>query len=124
MFCSKCGLKLQSEDRFCSKCGTTVRVITETTETEVSEPVTEEATLTSSDENKISTPEELRKGTIGLIVIAVVLVVGFGACNAIGSNSYSPPTDPSNMTNKEMNQFLEWKQKENQREHDNRKWNE
>jgi uncharacterized membrane protein YvbJ len=55
-------------------------------------------------------------GCLGLIIVFIVIVV---SCNSISNNSHK---DFKDITNKEMDDFLKWDQKEQQKKHDNEKF--
>lgn len=124
MFCSNCGENLNKEDKFCSKCG--IEVIKRNSINQDELEKTEINGSKNTREDKIEKEPNNKEVAFGygvIIVVGVIIIFMFNSC--ISNSSVRPlPSDPNDMTNKEMEQFIEWKLKDNQREYDNRKFNE
>lgn len=65
------------------------------------------------------------KEVLGKLIMYIIIIVGcislVTTCfsGKIDSRSSSLPKDPSQMTNKQFEQFLEWNEKQNKLEYDN-----
>ncbi|WP_449355596.1 zinc ribbon domain-containing protein [Virgibacillus natechei] len=125
MFCSNCGNSLDQDDKFCSKCG---RVVKEESINEIT--VVEEVKTDEIETEDTTNKSENTEAAIGcgfIVIIVIVIIILFASCGSGGSSddpSYYDTENPDDMTNKEMEQFIEWKLKENEREYDNAPFNE
>lgn len=126
MFCPKCGNEINESDIFCSKCG---------------HQINKESTKGDSNEELITNVETERTpqiqtsptnnnntwwGCLGCLGVIVLFILLISSCS-LSSDSDSDPSyydtgDPNDMTNKEMGDFLEWKDKQDQKEWENQQF--
>ncbi|QOS80160.1 zinc-ribbon domain-containing protein [Paenibacillus sp. JNUCC31] len=118
LFCTKCGSDLSEDSLFCNKCGTEINAIQKVVQSSQVNDETQVITLTPEEQRaqnikQIKSDAKPILGCFGLIIVFFILL---GACGAFNK---SEPKRLEDYTNKEMNDFLKWKLKEDQKQRDN-----
>lgn len=103
--CEKCNIEYADNLMFCSTCGTELKV-------KVFE-------VKESNANTRNKKEDAKYFTIGCIIPIIMAIVGFILLVSSCNSDTTKPKELKDYTNKEMNQFLEWRDKEQQKKHDN-----
>lgn len=120
MQCPNCNHELNEDDRFCSKCGQLLNKKSSQDDNKVIDVVQNEKNLSNQTTTK-SNSNDSWLGCMGCLGLIFLVIIIFASCGSSSSNYDSDPTfydtgDPNDMTNREMEDFLDWKDKQNQRE--------
>lgn len=112
-FCNKCGAKLTEESLYCGKCGNKVEGKHDTTQQSIA------VSSSSKDNNKSKKPDGA-KYFLGCFGVLILIIIALSFCEK--NTSTKPPKRIEDMTNKEIDDFLKWKEKQNQKKWENEKF--
>lgn len=117
LFCTKCGSELSEDSSFCNKCGAEINVVQKAVQSSQKNEIP--ITPISPQEQRAKDIKQIKgdvKPILGCFGLIIVFFLLLGACGAFDSPE---PKRLEDYTNKEMNDFLKWKIKEDQKKQDN-----